>query len=89
MIRCYEAESGKIVWEHPLKAPFYSSPVLVGERIYLFDREGSGYVFKTGREFKRLATNTLPDGVFATPVILGSRIYLRTLRDLYCLAEKP
>ena len=89
LLRCYEADSGKIVWEHPLKAPFYSSPVLVGERIYLFDREGSGYVVKTGREFKLLATNLLSDGVFATPVILGSRIYLRTLRDLYCLEEKP
>lgn len=89
LMRCYEADSGKIVWEHALKAPFYSSPVLAGERIYLFDREGKGYVLKTGRQFELLATNELADGVFATPVILGDRIYLRTLRDFYCLAVKP
>ncbi len=89
LLRCYEADSGKIVWEHALKAPFYSSPVLIGDRIYLFDREGNGYVVKTGRQFELLATNPLPDGAFATPVILGTRIYLRTLHHLYCLAEKP
>jgi hypothetical protein len=63
--------------------------VLAGDRIYLFDREAKGYVIKTGRQFELLATNELPDGVFATPVILGGRIYLRTLSDFYCLAMKP
>jgi outer membrane protein assembly factor BamB len=89
LLRCYEADTGKIVWEHALKAPFYSSPVLVGERIYLFDREAKGYVVRAGRKFELLATNELSDGVFATPVILGGRIYLRTLSDFYCLASKP
>lgn len=89
LLRCYEADGGRIVWEHALKAPFYSSPVLAGDRIYLFDRDAKGYVIKTGRQFELLATNELPDGVFATPVILGGRIYLRTLRDFYCLGMKP
>ncbi|MEE8450437.1 MAG: PQQ-binding-like beta-propeller repeat protein [Thermoguttaceae bacterium] len=85
LMRCYDAASGQVVWEEDLNAPFYSSPVLVGDRVYLFDRKGKGYVFKAGREFELLAENSLPDGVFATPVICGSRIYLRTLGDFYCL----
>jgi outer membrane protein assembly factor BamB len=89
LLRCYDAASGKVVWEHATQAPFYSSPVLVGDRIYLFDRKGKGYVLKAGRQLKLLATNELPDGAFATPVILNGRIYLRTLADLYCLAETP
>ena len=89
LMRCYEADGGQIVWEHALKAPFYSSPVLVGDRIYLFDRNALGYVIKTGRKFELLATSELPDGVFATPVVLDNRIYLRTLSDFYCLGIKP
>lgn len=89
LFRCYDTADGQVVWEHTLKAPFYSSPVLVGDRIYLFDREGQGYVFKAGRQFALLATNKLPDGVFATPVILDGRIYLRTLKDFYCLGDTP
>ena len=87
LMRCYDAASGEVVWQHDLDAKFYSSPVFVGERIYLFDQEAKGYVIKAGRRFELLAENSLPYGAFATPVICGSRIYLRTLGDFYCLAE--
>ena len=86
LMRCYDAKSGKVVWERHLHAPVYSSPVLVGERIYLFDRKGKGYVMQGGGTFKMLAENTLDNGAFATPVIVGGRIYLRTLGDLYCIS---
>jgi outer membrane protein assembly factor BamB len=85
LMRCYNAATGDIVWAHDLKASFYSSPVLAGGRIYLFDRKGKGYVMRVGRPFELLAVNELPSGVFATPVILDNRIYLRTLKDFYCL----
>ncbi len=88
LVRCYEAASGKIVWEQQLQAQFYSSPVLVGQRIYLFGRKGKGFVMRAGGTFKLLAENTLDDGVFATPVIVGRRIYLRTFGDLYCISAK-
>lgn len=88
LLRCYDAATGEVVWQQTLNAPFYSSPVLAGDRLYLFDRKGGGYVVKTGRKFERLATNQLSAGAFATPVILGDRIYLRTLRDFYCLGTK-
>lgn len=87
LLRCYEAQTGKIVWEHDLKAPFYSSPVLAGGKLFAFDRRGKSYVMKAGREFELLSTNALPDGAFATPVILGGKIYVRTLKELYCLGE--
>jgi outer membrane protein assembly factor BamB len=87
LMRCYDAASGRVVWEQALRAPFYSSPVLAGDRIYVFDRKGTGYVVKPGRQFDLLTMNKLSSGVFATPVILGDRIYLRTLGDFYCLGS--
>ena len=88
LMRCYDAATGAVVWERDLAAPFYSSPVLVGKRVYVFDRKGKGYVLAAGREFQLLATNSLSDGAFATPVILDGRIYLRSMGDFYCLGEK-
>ena len=88
LMRCYDATSGEVVWQEDLDAKFYSSPVLVGERIYVFDQEAKGYVIKAGRRFELLGENSLPDGAFATPIICGSRIFLRTLGDFYCLAEE-
>ena len=88
LMRCYEAANGHVLWEQDFKAPFYSSPVLAGGKIYVFDRKGKGYVMNAGREAGPVLTNGLPSGAFATPVILGSRIYLRSLGDFYCIGER-
>lgn len=81
--RCHDPATGDLIWEHEFDAPFYSSPVLVDDRIYMFDREGGGYVFQAGRELKLIAENRLPEGAFATPVFLGDDMYLRTLKKFY------
>jgi len=87
LFRCYEAATGAVLWEEQLEGRFYSSPVLVNDMIYLFNRTGQGFVLRTGRTYKRLAQNTLAHGVFATPVICRSHIFLRTLKTFYCLAR--
>ena len=87
-MRCYDAATGAVQWEERLAGKYYSSPVLVGDKIFLFNRAGKGYVLQTGRQFKILAENDLPHGMFATPVVLGGRIYLRTLEDHYCLGAQ-
>jgi len=88
LMRCYDAKNGQVVWEHDFKTPFYSSPTLVENKLYLFDRKGKGYIVPTGPALGAIVTNALPSGVFATPVILEGRIYLRTLDDFYCIGEK-
>lgn len=87
LMRCYDAADGHILWEHDFKAPFYSSPTLAGDSLFLFDRKGRGYVVPAGRVAGPIVTNELPSGVFATPVMLDGRIYLRTLGDFYCLGR--
>jgi outer membrane protein assembly factor BamB len=86
LCRCYEAKTGTVLKEKQLEGGYYSSPVLVGNRIYLFNKTGKGYVLKADSSLDTLAENDLPHGVFATPAICDSRIYLRTLKILYCLA---
>lgn len=88
LMRCYDAADGTVIWEEKLGTLFYSSPVLVGDRIYVFDRKkGLAFVMKAGREYELLAENKLPEGAFATPVIIRGRIYIRTFGQLYCIGE--
>ena len=88
LMRCYDTADGRVLWERDFKAPFYSSPTVVGNKVYAFDRKGKGYIVPTGRTSGAIVTNALPSGVFATPVFLQGRIYLRTLGDFYCIGEK-
>jgi hypothetical protein len=87
LMRCYDAADGRVLWQQDFKAPFYSSPLLADGLLYVFDRKGKGYVMKAGRAYEPVSVNVLPAGVFATPVILDSRLYLRTLGDFYCLGK--
>jgi outer membrane protein assembly factor BamB len=84
---CFEAKTGKVVWEEKVRGKFSASPVLAAGHIYLPSEAGVTLVFKPGRKFELVAENDLADGGFATPVILGGRIYLRTLHQLYCIGK--
>jgi outer membrane protein assembly factor BamB len=85
LLRCYAPSDGKIHWEHNFDKPCYSSPVVADGKLYLFDRAGNGYIVPTGDTLGAITTNTLPEGMCATPVFKEGRMYLRTLGNIYCI----
>ena len=92
---CWKADTGEEVWKERLGGDFYSSPVMVGDRIYASNLGGKTYVFEaTPGKFKLIAENQLGDEVYATPAICGNRIYLRVAKRgedrqefLYCVGN--
>jgi outer membrane protein assembly factor BamB len=84
---CLEAETGKQVWQERIDGEFSSSPVLVGDLLYVVNEAGKLYVLKTGPKFEVVATNDLGDGGFATPTVCGGQIFLRTNQSLYCIGK--
>lgn len=75
---CWEAATGEMCWKARLGGNFTSSPVLVGERIYATNEDGTTFVFRANPEaFEKLATNRLGDDSFATPTIVSGKIYAR------------
>jgi outer membrane protein assembly factor BamB len=89
--RCLHAKTGEEIWTKRLGGDFTASPVLAADIIFVPDEDGLMHVFKAADRFEQLAKNDLDDGGFASPVICGGRLYLRTLRHLYCIgrSENP
>ena len=85
---CLEAASGKTMWHHEFDEGFYSSPVVVGDRVFVSDKAGVTHVFKTGPEFVSVADCALGEPIFATPAFLDKRIYIRTEKQLWCVAAQ-
>ncbi|HZR17596.1 MAG TPA: hypothetical protein VFE51_09740 [Verrucomicrobiae bacterium] len=68
---------------------------MVGNRIYAVNVRAKTFVFEaTPKHFEILAQNQLGDEAYASPVICGSRIYLRVAtrgdkreESLYCIGN--
>lgn len=93
---CWEVKTGKEIWKARLKGDFSSSPVLVGDRIYVTSETGETFVFKANpKKFELLAENKLGTEVFATPTFCDSYIYMRASEKtdgkrqevLYCIGK--
>jgi len=96
MAVCWKSDTGEELWKERLGGDFFSSPVMVGNRIYASNVAGKTFVFEaTPDHFKLLAENQLGNEVYASPVICGGRIYLRVAKRgddsrqefLYCVGE--
>jgi outer membrane protein assembly factor BamB len=82
LVTCVEGATGKTVWQERVGGAYFSSPICVDDKIYAADKTGEMAVISTGRTFKRLAQNTLGEGVYATPAIHQGRMFIRTYGHL-------
>ena len=80
---CMDVTTGEEVWYEDTDDGFYASPLLVGDRVYLMDREGMMHIFETTKEFKSVAKNPLGEASVCTPAVLGGNIYCRGVKHLF------
>ncbi len=86
IVTCRDAHTGEQIYqERAGNGQFFSSPVLVDDKIYGASRDGLMVVVQTGREFKKLAENKLDSGINATPAIANGRMFIRTETHLMSL----
>lgn len=80
---CLDAETGEIRWQQRLGGNFSASPVYADGRIYFQNENGVTTVIAPGKEFRKLATNTLEGYTFASMAVSDGAIYLRSDSNLY------
>jgi len=92
--QCWKSDTGEEMWKQRVGGTFSSSLVLVDGVIYATDESGKTTIFKASpKGFDLVGENQLGTEVFATPVIIGNRIYHRVAEmvdgerreALYCL----
>ena len=90
ILTCLDAVTGKVLFG-PERIPgvslTYASPVAAGGHIYLTGRRGNITVIKDAPTLEIIATNSLGEGVDATPAPVGHELFVRGERHLFCLSE--
>lgn len=89
LVHCLDAKTGKAHWTHNLFASSWSTPLIVGEHVYIADTAGKMTIFKLSKE-KALVSDenlNLDDPVNTTPVVANGVLFVATFPTLYAIAE--
>jgi outer membrane protein assembly factor BamB len=84
---CYNSQTGDTLWSHYFEEPFYASPIICDNKVWMLDRTGTMHIVEAGSEFKLISTSPLGEKTDCTPAFSEKKIYLRGKANLYCIAE--
>lgn len=92
-LNCRDAKTGREIYDKQrLKtdgtAGFTSSPWAYRGRIFCLSEDGDAYVVKAGDAYALERVNSLGEMCMATPAISGNFLIIRTLSNVYCIAER-
>ncbi len=86
MAFCYEAATGKVLWQEKL-GRHHASPVLVGGRVFFINDDGQVNVIEPGPRFQRIAQFELGEQCYASPAISDGQVFLRGFKHLICIGR--
>ncbi len=75
---CWEAKTGRVIWQERLPGNYSAAPVAADGRIYFVNEEGLATVVQAAREFALLASNPLGAMTLASPAVSDGAIFFRT-----------
>lgn len=90
MLTCVDAATGKAHYEVERISGInstYASPVAANGHVYLTGRRGATVVIKDDKKLEIVASNSLGEGVDATPAPVDNELFIRGERHLFCIAE--
>lgn len=88
IVTCLDAATGKLIFQDRIRDTFASSPIVVGDRIYVGGESGNTYVLKASDRFELMAKNDLGSPIQASPAAVANRLYLRTQEELVCIGAR-
>ena len=85
---CYNVQTGDTLWSTYFDNPFYSSPIICDNKVWMLDRSGIMYVAEASGKLKIISTSPLDDHTDTSPAFSEGKIYIRGKKNLYCISAK-
>ena len=83
-----ETKTGTMLSRQRVKGKFCSSPLIVGDKLYVGDQDGRFRVFELAESPKEIAENKLNGAIMASPAMIGSDMLIRTSKSLLRVAPE-
>jgi outer membrane protein assembly factor BamB len=86
-VHCLDAETGKLYWEHDMKAHMWGSTMVADGKVYVGDEDGDLVVFAATKEKKIISETMFDSPIYSTPIIANGVLYVGTQTHLYALQD--
>lgn len=89
ILNCLNAADGTVVktGRLPGTKSCYASPIAGDGKLFCCDEAGTVSIVRTGQTWSVLSSADFGESIYATPALLGDRLYLRTSGHLYCFSR--
>lgn len=87
ILAAVDFKDGSLLYNERGSANCSASPLYADSKLFFCDERGTTTILKPGRTFEKIAENTLPDGIMASPVAAGRNLFIRTKTHLYCIGQ--
>jgi len=87
MFVCYDAKTGKKLWEKEFGQGFYGSPMIADGKVFVMERNGIMHIFKVDPTLTSLGDPALGEKSVVTPAFADGAIYLKGENNLYCISK--
>ncbi len=90
ILTALSAEDGSVLKQGRLRAAmgrYFASPVAADGKVFAADETGEVSVISPGADWSVIRTNSMGEEIWATPVIMDGRLFVRTRGTLYCFAR--
>ncbi len=90
LLSCVDAATGEphyMAERLPGVATTYASPIAAAGHVYLTGRSGTTVVIEDSDKLQIVASNSIGEGVDATPAPVGNELFIRGDNHLFCIAE--
>jgi outer membrane protein assembly factor BamB len=84
---CLDAKTGRLYWDHDLKAEVWGSPYYVDGKVYIGTGDGDVHIFAHGKDKKVVGKVEMGETVYSTPVAVHGVLYIATMKNLYALVN--
>lgn len=87
-LHAVDAKTGKPYWVHDLLAAVWSSPIIVGDKVYLGDEDGDVVILQHGKEKKLVGEMNMGSSVYCSVVPANGALIIANRNQLYSVAAK-
>jgi outer membrane protein assembly factor BamB len=84
---CLDLKTGQPYWTHDMFAAVWSSPMIIGDKVYLGDEDGDVVVVEHGKTLKVISEQNMGSAVYSTVVPANGAIFIMNRNQLWKLEQ--